>query len=175
MTTADVLTTIKEYVWIAGLLGLIIGLLNAYFGGGWGRKGIGWTFALTRARQLAILRKRRARMIELHESDRAYVGALLSGVLWVLFLLAIQVLVECVFEALRINNPGWPPEAHDFARAVLNAERYCLSWAAGMIALARLQEYRTGSALTAPSRPSIAPLPKSRQKCRGSRRRQPYK
>jgi hypothetical protein len=142
VTTADVLTTIKEYVWIGlPIVSLMIGLLNAYFGGGWGRKGIGWTFALTRAHQLAILRKRRARMIELHESAHAYVGALLSGVFWVLFLLAMQVLVECVFEALSINNPGWPPEAHTFARAVLIAERYCLSWAAGMIALARLQDY----------------------------------
>jgi hypothetical protein len=89
-------------VWIGALIGLMIGILNAYFGGGWGRRGITWTFALTRTRKLRRLQERRAWFQWLHDSDREYYGWLLSKVLWVLSMLAV------VLVAGIVNTPPTP-------------------------------------------------------------------
>jgi hypothetical protein len=94
--SGDVITTIKEYVWIGALIGLMIGILNAYFGSGWGRKGITWTFALTRTRKLRRLQGRRAWFQWLHDSDREYYGWLLSRIVWVLLMLAVVLMAGIV-------------------------------------------------------------------------------
>jgi hypothetical protein len=93
LMSGDVITTIKEYVWILALISLMLGSLSAYFGGGWGRKGITWTFTLTRTRKLRRLQERRAWFQRLHDSDREYYGWLLSNVLWVLGMLAVVFIV----------------------------------------------------------------------------------
>jgi hypothetical protein len=76
--SGDVITTIKEYVWILGLIGFI---LSVFLPSGWGTRGITRTFALTQRRRLHDLRVRRERLQRLHDSDREYYGWLLTGVL----------------------------------------------------------------------------------------------
>jgi hypothetical protein len=138
VTMADALTAIKDYVWIGALIGLLLGILNAYFGGGWGSKGISWTFALTRARKLDHLRKRRERLIQLHESDREYYGWLLTGVLSVLALFAGQLVLEA---SLMGPYHFGSPEAQWRAGFVLASGRYLIGLVAYFGAVNRVQDY----------------------------------
>jgi hypothetical protein len=85
--SGDVITTIREYVWILGLIGFI---LSVFLPSGWGTRGITRTFALSRTRKLRQLQERRARLQLLHGSDREYYGWLLYGVLGPLALLALS-------------------------------------------------------------------------------------
>jgi hypothetical protein len=126
------------YIPIVGLISLMVGLLNACCPG-WGWKVISWSFARGRARNLTYLQKRRARLSRLHDSDREYYGRLLSGVLSVLALFA----VEIAFEGLMGPPKGISPEMQLFSASLLNLLRYGLGLAAYLIAMARLGDYWT--------------------------------
>jgi len=91
--SGDVVTTVKEYQW---LISLTLRVLAAYFGSGWARRGIGWTFAVSRTRKLRRLRERQAWLQQLYDSDREYYGWLLSGMLWVLMLFGMLLMFEPV-------------------------------------------------------------------------------
>jgi hypothetical protein len=132
--SGDVVTTIKEHAWILAVISLMLSTLSAYFGSGWGRRGIAWTFALGRTRGLAHLKKRRASWQQLHDSDRTYYGWLLTGVLWVLTLLGMQLALEG-FMAPVIT---WPPEQQHVQHVSLNIVRFGIGIAAYMIAVSRL-------------------------------------
>jgi hypothetical protein len=138
VTTAEVWTTIKEDMPIVGLIGLMLGLLNACFGGGWGGRAIGWTFMLGRAQNLTSLQKRRDLLIRLHDSDREYYGWLLSGCLGALALFAL----EMMFEGLLAQRQVMSPHDQLFYGSVLSALRYGLGLTAYLITCARLGGYR---------------------------------
>jgi hypothetical protein len=95
-------------------------------------------FAWTQAQKLAGLRKRRARLIRLQESDREYYGWLLSGVLSVLALFALALLYEVVLAP----PTGSGPQADIVAHFLLSTVRFGLGWAAYWIAIGRWKDYR---------------------------------
>jgi hypothetical protein len=130
-----VITTIK---WVVALIGLIIGILNAYFGGGWGRIGITWTFALSRRRKLRRLRARREWLQQLHDCNREYYGYLLSGVLWVLALLGLHLIMESAW----ILYPMVPLEQPGDQRELLMTARLGLGLGVFIIAVSRLSMYK---------------------------------
>jgi hypothetical protein len=128
---ADVFTTIKEHAWIVGL---ILSTSAAFFGSGWAGKGVVWTFALSHRGWVAGLKKQRARLQQLHDSDRAYYGWLLSSVLWVLALLGVQLVIEG-YMALGLTR--LPEEQHKY-HALINITRLGMGFAVYSIALNRL-------------------------------------
>jgi hypothetical protein len=136
--SGDVVATIKEHGWILGLIGLMLSTLSAFFGGGWAGRGITWTFAFTGRRRLYDLRVRRERLQRLHDSDREYYGWLLTGVLWVLILLGMQLGLEG-FISLR---PTWTVEQLYVQGVGHTIERFAMGITVYAIALSRLVEDR---------------------------------
>jgi hypothetical protein len=104
------------------------------FGGGWAGKGIIWTFALGRTYGLKSRKKHQAWLKELHDSDRAYYGWLLRGVLWGLVLLGVQLAMEG-YIAPRIT---WPPERQHPYHVLINSARVVMGLAVYAIALNRV-------------------------------------
>jgi hypothetical protein len=124
----DVVATIKEHAW---LVGLILSTLAALFGGGWAGKGIVWTVARRRKRELDRLKKRRAWLQQLHDCDRTYYGWLLGGVLWVLVLLGAQLALEG-YVAPPVT---WPPERQHELDVQVKAARVVVGFIVYTIAL----------------------------------------
>src|SRR5262245_65898842 len=95
---SDVITIIKEFIreygWLLVLISLLLGTLAAFFGSGWAGRGIIWTFALSRRRKLRRLQRRRARLKQLHDSDREYYGWLLAGAVGAIGLLTLADVFE---------------------------------------------------------------------------------
>jgi hypothetical protein len=75
------------------LVGVFFGAIKAYHALT-GKIGAG--LARNRARKLDLLQKKRDHLTRLRKCDREYYGRLLSGVLWVLTLFAVQVAFEGV-------------------------------------------------------------------------------
>jgi hypothetical protein len=93
----------------------------------------GWVFTSSRKRNLALLQKRRARLIQLHESDREYYGWLLSGILAVLILLALLLAIEGITA---------PPIEHELLVTLIrNFIRFVVGLWAFTIAAPRYLDY----------------------------------
>ncbi len=91
-----------DLLWgIVRVVAVIGGVVTAvrYFKGG-----ISWTLAWSRKRDLARLQRRRTYLTRLKECDRAYYGRLLSGMLWVLALLGL----EMALQGAGANTPHGP-------------------------------------------------------------------
>lgn len=132
----DVFATIKEH---AGILGLILGTLAAFFGSGWAGRWIVWTFLLTRKQQLKSLRKQQARLKCLHDTGGVS-GWLLSGILWLLFLFGAQLTLEAIVaEQLTRSSP---PGQAALLRTLLNAARYTVGFITMVVSINRLTWYR---------------------------------
>jgi hypothetical protein len=123
-------------MWGVALIGLMLSILNAYFGGGWGRSGISWTFAVTRTRQLNSLRKLQARLKHLHDSD-GVCGWLLSGILWVLVLFAGELMLEATV-ASQLGESSLPVQV---LVSPLIGTRYAVGGIAMVVAANRLNWY----------------------------------
>src|SRR5262245_54042150 len=110
---SDVITIIKEFIreygWLLVLISLLLGTLAAFFGSGWAGRGIIWTFALSRRRKLRRLQRRRARLQQLHDSDREYYGWLLAGALWALALLTLAVVIESYILRIVMSMAAYFP------------------------------------------------------------------
>ena len=104
-----------------------------------GRRGLGWTFALGRTHGLADLKKRRAWLQQLHDSDRAYYGWLLAGVLWVLALLGFQLRLE----GFMAPRPTWTLERQDVQSLSLTIVRFVMGIVVYTIAVRRLLDDRS--------------------------------
>ena len=135
--SGDVSATIHGYVKEYGIyVALFLAFVGAYVT--WVRKGMTWTFALTRTRKLKRLQERRARLKRLHDCNREYYGYLLTGVLWVLLLLGLQLGLEG-FTSLR---PTWTVE-QVYVQGVAHAiERFAMGLTVYVIALSHVVEDR---------------------------------
>jgi hypothetical protein len=102
-----------------------------------GRSGISWTFAVTRTRQLNSFRKLQARLKHLHDSD-GVCGWLLSGILWVLVLLAGELMLEAIV-ASQLGGPSLPVQG---LVSLLIGPRYIVGGIAMGVAVNRLNWYR---------------------------------
>ena len=133
--SGDIVTTIKEYLWIGGLIGILLSVLNAYFS--WGRSGISRIFAVTRTRQLNSFRKLQARLKHLHDSD-GMCGWLLSGILWMLVLCAVELMLEATVAA-HLRASALPGQV---LVSPLIGTRYIVGVIVMLIAVNRLTWYR---------------------------------
>jgi hypothetical protein len=130
--SGDVITTIKDNPWLIALI------LSIFLPSGWGTRGIFWTVLLGRTRRLAYLKRRRDWLQQLHDSDRAYYGWLLSGVLWALMLLGMQLAVE----GLIPLHPTWTVEQQYVQGVAHTIERLAMGFAVYSIAYFHLMEDR---------------------------------
>jgi hypothetical protein len=134
---SDVVTTIKEYHWIWAPILTIV--LNAFFVSGWGRRRIIWAWALGRKYGLEYLKKRRARLQQLHDSPREYCGWLLTGVLWVLALLGFQLALEGYMAGIYRFQPATLQLA---ANITLDVERCVMGLVVYTIAIGHVLDNR---------------------------------
>jgi hypothetical protein len=135
---SDVVTTIREYLWVGALISLVLSTLSAWYGSGWGKRGALWTIALGRRRGLAYLKERRAWVQQLHDSDRAYYGWLLRAVLWVLALLGFHLGLE----GFMTPRPTWSLYRQDVQNISLTIVRFVVGIVIYTIAMNRLLDDR---------------------------------
>jgi hypothetical protein len=132
---SGVVATIGEY---QGLISLLLSILAVFLASGWGTRGIIWIFALRRSQRLDALKKRRARLQQLHDCNRVYYGYLLSGVLWVLGLLGFHLIMESVW----ILYPMVPLEQPGGQRELIMTARLGLGLGVFYFAVSRLSMYK---------------------------------
>lgn len=141
---SDVMTTITEYGPILGLIAFILSVFSVFLASGWGTRGIIRTFAFSRTRKLKGLEKWRTRLEALHDpnSARAYYGHLLSGILWVLAVLAAAMTMDAQLGSLLNRPRPLSPELQVGLNALRPALQYGSGLGACLIALSRLRDYR---------------------------------
>src|SRR6266516_715290 len=116
---------ITDIEWMK-ILSIILALLAAFYPG-WGARGTSRAMALSRKRQLDKLERRRDHLKRLKESDRENYGWLLSGILWVLCILAGVI----GFDALWHPQPAMSPQD----RAFVELGQFVIQYWGGMLAL----------------------------------------
>jgi hypothetical protein len=132
LLTSEHVQRVLEILKIVAMIGGLVATIRVCRG--WFTGGL----ALTRKRKLKRLQKRRDHLELLHDSEREYYGWLLSGVLWVLWLLALQLAVE----GLTYPPKHWSLELQLVLAAVVNFMRTILGIVAYMVATTWLADYR---------------------------------
>jgi hypothetical protein len=129
---SDQAQRVLEILKIVALVGGLAATIRLCWGG------VTSGLALTRKRELAGLRKRRDLLVRLHESDRAYYGWLLSGILWALVVLGVQLMFE--------GSMGTPfyelPQERQLADVIRHVGRFGAGMIVYAIALHRVVRYR---------------------------------
>jgi hypothetical protein len=110
---------------LGGVIAVIGGTLAVMY------KGMTAGLLLRRKRRLTYLKKRQAWLRQLYESDRAYIGYLLSGILWVLVLFGVLL----IFEGSMAQQHFISPRDQQLADLPMRFTRYMVGVIAYIIAL----------------------------------------